>query len=343
MLGITTADSPDDLVIRTRKRPAATSTNAAIVRPVFGDEYTKDLAIPNLIDAYNHHMGGVDIANQLRASYSAHNRRQKRYWKALFLWLLDLAVTNSYLISQWPRPRKPESREHRRFMDELAKSLMEMPLDPPNVNPPANVEPSADAEPSADVEPQSIVEPQAVDPAIESLDIEPPHVEWLPDTEQLDTDNIDRPNVERPAVEWQDIEWPAVEWPDVERRQEIEPQEIEPRSSELPGRHVQEKGGKRAFCAYCRQHKEDWRPYKHKPIQRGQVSRAFGTDVTNRMPNTIPNGRGKKDTRGYRIRGSKTIPYCGICNVALCKQGISRVTPNSKYPRNLHVLNDLCL
>jgi hypothetical protein len=76
-------------------------------------------------------------------------------------------------------------------MDDLAKSLMEMPLDPPNVNPPANVEPSADAELSANVKPQSIVEPQAVDPAIESLDIEPPHVEWLPDT-----DNIERPNVE---------------------------------------------------------------------------------------------------------------------------------------------------
>jgi Transposase IS4 len=76
VLGMTTAYSPDDLVIRTRKRPAQTSTNAAIVRPVFGDEYTKDLAIPNLIDAYNHHMGGVDIANQLRATYSAHNRRQ---------------------------------------------------------------------------------------------------------------------------------------------------------------------------------------------------------------------------------------------------------------------------
>ena len=48
-------------------------------------------------------------------------------------------------------------------MDDLAKGLMDMPLD------------LADVEPPADVEPQSIVEPQAVDPAIESLDIEPPH------------------------------------------------------------------------------------------------------------------------------------------------------------------------
>jgi hypothetical protein len=41
-------------------------------------------------------------SKSLRANYSTrHNRRQKRYWKAFFLWLLDLAITNSYLISQW--------------------------------------------------------------------------------------------------------------------------------------------------------------------------------------------------------------------------------------------------
>lgn len=110
--------------------------------------------------------------------------------------------------------------------------------------------------------------------------------------------------------------------------------EIEPRSPELPeladigmeaGRHVQERRGKRAFCAYCRQRKEDW---KHK-IQHGQ---AFGTDVTN----TIPNGRGKKDTRSYRIRGSKTIWYCGTCNVAAGIFGISRLRGTRRYRRTLH-------
>jgi len=70
--------------------------------------------------------------------------------------------SNHKSLSQWPRSRKPESREHRRFMDDLAKSLMEMPLDPPNVNPPANVELLVDVGLSAaGVEPQSIVEPQS--------------------------------------------------------------------------------------------------------------------------------------------------------------------------------------
>ena len=80
--------------------------------------------------------------------------------------------------------------------------------------------------------------------------------------------------------------------------------------------HVQEKRGKRAYCVSCLQHKEDWEPHKHKPnhAQRQVLNRprAFGTDLTNIMPS---------DTLGYRIRGSRTIWYCGTCDVALCKRG----------------------
>jgi Transposase IS4 len=316
MLGITTAYSPDDLVVRTRKRPAETSTNAAIVRPVFGDEYTKDLAIPRLIDEYNHHMGGVDIANQLRESYSTHNRRQKRYWKPLFLWLLDLAITNSYLISQWPRPKKPESRGHRRFMDDLAKSLMGIPLD------------LADVELPADDEPPERPDVERLE-RLERLESDTERPESL-DTERPEPPGIERPEspVESPDIEWPGtVQWPdAVEWPDVVERPDVEwPLNIEPPSSSLLESadlgdemeiHVHEKRGKRAYCVYCLQHKEDWEPHKHKPNhEHRQVPnkpRAFGTDLTNIIP---------KDTRGYRIRGSRTIWYCGTCNVALCKRG----------------------
>jgi hypothetical protein len=58
VLGMTTAYSLMDTVIRPRKRPGTTSTSAAITRPIFGDSPVKDLPIPVAIDAYNHHMGG---------------------------------------------------------------------------------------------------------------------------------------------------------------------------------------------------------------------------------------------------------------------------------------------
>ena len=54
VLGMTTAYSLDQTIWRERKRPALTSTNAHIVRPVFGDAVKKWLEIPLAIDEYNH-------------------------------------------------------------------------------------------------------------------------------------------------------------------------------------------------------------------------------------------------------------------------------------------------
>ena len=65
VLGITTAYSLEILVERLRTRPSLTSTNAHIVRPVFGDQKKKLLKIPHAIDEYNHHMNEVDRNNQL--------------------------------------------------------------------------------------------------------------------------------------------------------------------------------------------------------------------------------------------------------------------------------------
>jgi hypothetical protein len=69
VLGMTTAYSIKETIPRLRKRPTLTSTNARIVRPVFGDAVRKWLNIPLAIDAYNHGMNGVDRANQLRRNY----------------------------------------------------------------------------------------------------------------------------------------------------------------------------------------------------------------------------------------------------------------------------------
>ncbi len=61
---MTTAYNLTDTIIRARKRPSSTSTSASITRLIFGSSSVKDLPISIAIDAYNHHMGAVDIANQ---------------------------------------------------------------------------------------------------------------------------------------------------------------------------------------------------------------------------------------------------------------------------------------
>ena len=79
-----------------RKRPLATSTNAAIARTPFSDEIIKKLEIPTAVNDWNCYTGRVDIANQYRASYKVH-RKSERNWFPLF-YFLDAAIVNAYRI-----------------------------------------------------------------------------------------------------------------------------------------------------------------------------------------------------------------------------------------------------
>ena len=129
VIGITTSFSlhkPEDHVIRSRKRPKKTSTNAAIVRPVFGDLIIKDLPIPTLIDVYNHHMNGIDLANQIRRSFTCQRPHQLKWWRPIAFWLFDICANNSFLI--WQRnTNKLELKNrygHQEFQDSLIRSLL---------------------------------------------------------------------------------------------------------------------------------------------------------------------------------------------------------------------------
>lgn len=71
VLFITTVDRPDKTVIRPRRRPAKTATNARTSRVIFAEnEHVKPLPIPLFIDRYNHYMNGVDVTDQLRSYYT---------------------------------------------------------------------------------------------------------------------------------------------------------------------------------------------------------------------------------------------------------------------------------
>ena len=127
-MGITTAYNLTDTVIRARKRPSSTSTSASITRSVFGNLPVKDLPIPTAINAYNHYMGGVDTANRYRADFTTLRPKNYCYWKPLFHWLLDIVLTNSYLLAKASRrPQIGESRgyyTYLRFLEALAKALI---------------------------------------------------------------------------------------------------------------------------------------------------------------------------------------------------------------------------
>lgn len=79
---MTTIDDGQTTVTRSRRRPTKTATNARTSRAIFGDDAVKKLAIPQFIDIYNHFIGGVDQADQLR-SYNHIQRISVKNWKPL--------------------------------------------------------------------------------------------------------------------------------------------------------------------------------------------------------------------------------------------------------------------
>lgn len=55
------------------------------------------VSCPPVVRDYNKYMGGVDLADRLRALYNV-NRKSKKWWQRLFWGLLDITFVNSYVI-----------------------------------------------------------------------------------------------------------------------------------------------------------------------------------------------------------------------------------------------------
>ena len=56
-----------------------------------GAEFRK----PEAIDAYNRHMGGVDLFDQVASGYRL-PRQSKKYTKVIFYDMLEIAVINAF-------------------------------------------------------------------------------------------------------------------------------------------------------------------------------------------------------------------------------------------------------
>lgn len=99
--------------------PCETCTNGVKVWSVFGDSPRKELKILKVVNDYNHHMGDVDIADQLHSYYSTQQIAQ-RNWMPLFFWILDTVIVNCYLIA-W---EKGSLLTHREFQQILVWELI---------------------------------------------------------------------------------------------------------------------------------------------------------------------------------------------------------------------------
>ena len=78
-------------VEKLRRRPGRKGTNAQRAREAFGDDQEKMMAIPQCIDDYNQHLGGVNTADQLRSYYDTQLTPCRTWWP-MFFWAVDMML-----------------------------------------------------------------------------------------------------------------------------------------------------------------------------------------------------------------------------------------------------------
>jgi hypothetical protein len=144
---LSTVHDGTEWITRNRKKTKTTSTQAAVRKEPFATftpppgskdlfEHSRLLPIPGQIDDYNHHMGGVDIANQLRAKFANWPRGVKP-WKPLFYWLLGTSMINAYILWNYGRKVKLGQAKdklrsgHWAFYESVIQALLVEPLAEP--------------------------------------------------------------------------------------------------------------------------------------------------------------------------------------------------------------------
>jgi hypothetical protein len=120
VLFMTTVADARTTISRVRKRP---NGGDKWIKAEFGDQPFKSLNIPEFIDMYNHHMNGVDRADQIRTYYRT-KRRNYRTWKPLWNYLFQTTICNLALIWMDQGHSTKKNGGHLKFRTKLASQLM---------------------------------------------------------------------------------------------------------------------------------------------------------------------------------------------------------------------------
>ena len=118
---VSTLHDPNHTVVKDRRRPRTTQVNKRHIARVWGDDYVKPIAIPAVVDDYNHWKTGVDAFDQLIA-YLICDVRCRRTWMPLMIQVLNTMRVNSYIGHKGICG--PCARDHKDFTLRWIKALM---------------------------------------------------------------------------------------------------------------------------------------------------------------------------------------------------------------------------
>jgi Transposase IS4 len=114
------------------RRPRASLKNAVINTISTDPQACEKRALRKLAvqDDYNRHIGGSDSHTQQNSYYSTANHRHLRVWWPLFYFILNAAITNSYVLYK-EHIQKAQKRvkmlSHAEFQEKIALDLLSQP------------------------------------------------------------------------------------------------------------------------------------------------------------------------------------------------------------------------
>ena len=109
------------MVMYTNCQPSAAGT---VLRRQL-DATRMNVPCPEAVIQYNKHMGGVDRGDQCRGYYNC-RMKSRKFYKYIFFFLLDVAITNAYILHKCYSP-STTTRVFKTIKDfrlELAKELI---------------------------------------------------------------------------------------------------------------------------------------------------------------------------------------------------------------------------
>ena len=121
---VTTMRTPDETVSRVRKKLRVNAVNKVNLNRIWGENFTRMIEIPKVIDDDNHWMGGVNRNHQLISNYR-HQLHCKRIWMPLMFHSLDVLCVNAYLVHVGLQTNVNNRLEQKEFILSLVEIMQE--------------------------------------------------------------------------------------------------------------------------------------------------------------------------------------------------------------------------